>query len=81
VADTYNHKIKVLYPTMRAVKTLFGTGHAGQRDGQHAEFSEPGGLSVVEDRIYIADTNNHRVRVADLSSAQVTTLDLFMGEQ
>jgi len=81
VADTYNHKIKVLYPTMRAVKTLFGTGQAGQRDGQHAEFSEPGGLSVVEDRIYIADTNNHRVRVADLSSAQVTTLDLFMGER
>jgi DNA-binding beta-propeller fold protein YncE len=81
VADTYNHKIKVLYSTMRAVKTLFGTGQAGQRDGSHAEFSEPGGLSVVEDRIYIADTNNHRVRVADLSSAQVTTLSLFMGER
>jgi DNA-binding beta-propeller fold protein YncE len=79
VADTYNHKIKVLYPTMRAVKTLFGTGQAGQRDGQHAEFSEPGGLSVVEDRIYIADTNNHRIRVADLGSAQVATLSLAMG--
>ncbi len=76
VADTYNHKIKVLYPTMRAVKTLFGTGRPGQRDGRDAEFSEPGGLSAVEDRIYIADTNNHRICVADLSSAEVTTLTL-----
>lgn len=76
LADTYNHKIKVLYPTMRAVKTLFGTGRPGQEDGQSAEFYEPGGLSVVDDRIYIADTNNHRIRVADLRSGHVTTLSL-----
>lgn len=78
VADTYNHKIKVLYPTIRAVKTLFGTGRPGDRDGQIAEFSEPGGLSVAKDRLYIADTNNHRIRVADLTSAEVTTLNLSM---
>jgi sugar lactone lactonase YvrE len=76
VADTYNHKIKVLYPTIRAVKTLFGTGRPGDRDGPTAEFSEPGGLSAAEDRLYIADTNNHRIRVADLTSAEVTTLHL-----
>ena len=78
VADTYNHKIKILYSTMRAVKTLFGTGRMGDRDGRDAEFSEPGGLSVVDDRIYIADTNNHRIRVADLIAGEVTTLDIEM---
>ena len=78
VADTYNHKIKVLYPTIRAVKTLFGTGRPGDQDGQTAEFSEPGGLSAAKDRLYIADTNNHRIRVADLTSAEVTTLNLSM---
>lgn len=78
LADTYNHKIKVLYPTMRAVKTLFGTGQPGRRDGRNPEFSEPGGLSAVEDQIYIADTNNHRICVADLAAGEVTTLNLIM---
>lgn len=77
LADTYNHKIKVLYPTIKAVKTLFGTGRPGNEDGQAARFSEPGGISAVEDRLYIADTNNHRIRVADLPSAEVSTLNLF----
>lgn len=76
VADTYNHKVKVLYPTMKAVKTLFGTGQTGERDGRDAQFYEPGGLSVADGRIYIADTNNHRIRSADLSTGEVTTLNL-----
>jgi DNA-binding beta-propeller fold protein YncE len=79
VADSYNHKIKVLYPTMRAVKTLFGTGQPGQRDGRQAEFFEPGGLSATHDHIYIADTNNHRIRLADLTTGEVTTLQVSMA--
>lgn len=78
VADTYNHKVKILYPTMRAVKTLFGTGRTGERDGRDAEFSEPGGLSAVPGWIYIADTNNHRICVANLTTGEVTTLDIVM---
>lgn len=80
VADSYNHKIKVLYPTMKAVKTLFGTGRPGDHDGRTAEFFEPGGLSAVENRLYIADTNNHRIRVADLTSGEVTTLTLAVSD-
>jgi len=78
VADTYNHKVKILYPTMRAVKTLFGTGRTGERGGRDAEFSEPGGLSAVPGWIYIADTNNHRICVANLTTGEVTTLDIVM---
>jgi DNA-binding beta-propeller fold protein YncE len=76
VADTYNHKIKMLYPIIGAVKTLFGTGRPGPQDGQNAAFFEPSGLSVVEDKIYIADTNNHRIRIADLISGEVSTLEM-----
>lgn len=79
LTDTYNHKVKVLYPTMRAVKTLFGTGQRGQQDGRLAEFYEPGGLSVLQDRIYIADTNNHRIRVADLNAGEVATLPISLS--
>src|SRR3712207_8407971 len=47
IADTYNHKIKVLDPKTRKVSTLVGTGDEGQADGARPEFYEPGGISVA----------------------------------
>lgn len=78
VADSYNHKIKTLDPTTGAVTTLIGTGVAGLVDGDFAEAQlyEPEGLAVANGRIYIADTNNHSVRVADLATRQIYTLTL-----
>lgn len=73
VADTYNNKIKVLDPNKGTAKTLFGTGKTGLRDGKEPLFDEPGGLSAVDGRLYIADTNNHVVRVADLATPEVST--------
>ncbi|MHC5108640.1 MAG: thioredoxin-like domain-containing protein [Planctomycetota bacterium] len=62
VADTYNHKIKLVDPRAASVRTLYGTGQAGKQanDGGPA-FFEPGGLSVSGDHVYVADTNNHRI--------------------
>jgi len=62
VADTYNHRIKVVDPGARSVRTIYGTGAPGAAtaDGGLALF-EPGGLSVAGDDLYVADTNNHRV--------------------
>src|SRR5438045_3665381 len=74
IADTYNHKIKVLDPRARTVKTFAGTGKPGQADGAQSSFYEPGGLSVARGRLYVADTNNHAVRVVDLSTKQTSTL-------
>lgn len=76
VADTYNHRIKRLDPRTRLSETLFGTGSAGFADGDEAQFAEPGGLSVAGGKLYVADTNNHAVRVADLASRRVRTLKL-----
>ncbi|MCX6047028.1 MAG: alkyl hydroperoxide reductase [Chloroflexi bacterium] len=78
IADSYNHKIKTLDPTTGAVQTLIGTGAPGLIDGPFltAQLYEPEGLVVVEDRMYIADTNNHLIRVANLTTRQVTTLAL-----
>lgn len=60
------------------LKTVAGTGMAGWRDGAaaQAQFYEPGGLSAAAGRLYVADTNNHRVRVVDLTTLVVTTLPL-----
>jgi sugar lactone lactonase YvrE len=76
VADTYNHKIKRFDLHSGQLQTLAGTGAPGQRDGAagHAQFYEPGGVSVGADRLYVADTNNHQIRVIDLHTQTVSTL-------
>jgi DNA-binding beta-propeller fold protein YncE len=74
IADTYNHKIKQLDPATGSVKTLFGTGRAGQNDGKSPSLYEPGGLSVAANKLYVADTNNHAVRVVDLKTKETSTL-------
>ncbi len=76
IADTYNHKIKELDPKTRAVKTFLGTCKPGQTDGSTAAFYEPGGLAVANGKLYIADTNNHAVRVVDLKTKQTSTLNI-----
>lgn len=74
ISDTYNHKIKELNVKQRSVKTLLGTRKPGQADGASTSFYEPGGLSIAKGRMYIADTNNHAVRVVDLTTNTTSTL-------
>jgi thiol-disulfide isomerase/thioredoxin len=76
VADTYNHKIKLIYPNLKTSQTYAGSGRPGYRDGSLAEFYEPGGLSIAAGKLYIADTNNHAIRIADLHTAEVSTFKL-----
>jgi DNA-binding beta-propeller fold protein YncE len=76
IADTYNHRIKVLDPVTGAVQRLAGAGRPGQTDGTDAAFYEPGGLSFGQDKLYVADTNNNAIRVYDLKSRSTSTLML-----
>ena len=75
IADTYNHRLRVYDITSRQVGTAAG-GERGWADGVagSAMFDEPGGLSVAHGKLYIADTNNHVIRVFDPPSGQVSTL-------
>lgn len=74
IADTYNHRIKVLDPGARSVKSFVGAGKPGQSDGAKASFYEPGGLAVAGDKLFVADTNNHAIRVVDLKTKDTKTL-------
>ncbi len=76
VADTYNHKIKLIDPVKRTSTTLIGSGKRGFRDGSfaEAEFNEPSGLAIIGDKLYIADCNNHQICIADLQTRTVSTL-------
>ena len=76
VADTYNNKIKRITAKDKSSQTFLGTGEEGLADGERATFDEPAGVSVAFGRLYIADTNNHAIRVADLKTKRVETLQI-----
>lgn len=76
IADTYNHKIKLLDPAARSVKSFAGTGKPGQADGARPSFYEPGGLAVAGDKLFVADTNNHAIRIVDLKTKETKTLPI-----
>jgi thiol-disulfide isomerase/thioredoxin len=81
VADTYNNKIKVIDPEKQSCKALAGSGHPGHDDSPldplAATFNEPGGLAYAAGKLYVADTNNHRIRTVDLEhNLQVGTLQV-----
>ena len=74
VADTYNNKIKVIDPKTGDTQTLAGTGEPGQSD-EPPRFDEPAGITAAAGKLFVADTNNHRVRVVDLRDGnKVSTL-------
>ena len=74
VADTYNHKIKIVNPVDNTCITFAGDGQPGFNDGKEPRFYEPGGLSFANNKLYIADTNNHAIRVIDMKTREVNTL-------
>jgi len=78
LADTYNHKVKVLDLAKKDIQTLAGNGERGLADGSSTEarFHEPGGITIAAGKLYVADTNNDQIRVIDLKTKSTTTLVL-----
>ncbi|KAM9774353.1 NHL repeat-containing protein 2 isoform X1 [Syngnathus typhle] len=81
VADSYNHKIKVVDPKTKHCSTLAGTGEAGDTVGPDfavSRFNEPGGICAGPggNLLYVADTNNHQIKVLDLGSKSVSLFPL-----
>ncbi len=71
VADTYNHKVKVVDPVTRRVTTLAGSGRPDV-------FFEPGGVAIGLGWLWVADTNHHTVKAVDLSTGAVRALALAL---
>ncbi len=80
VADTYNDRIKRVDPATRRSDVFVGSGKAGHEDGDAgaARFWGPQGVAVADGRLYVADTNNHAVRVVGLDNVTpvVRTLEI-----
>jgi hypothetical protein len=65
VADSYNHKIKLVDPISGECRTWLGEGVAGN-SLEPVQFSEPAGLAIARGMLFVADTNNHRILQIDL---------------
>ncbi|XP_071170103.1 NHL repeat-containing protein 2-like [Mytilus edulis] len=76
VADSYNHKIKSVDLKTSICKTVIGP--ETDSDGViKFQLNEPGGLCVSQDKVYIADTNNHHIRVLDLKTQSISSLPVI----
>jgi len=78
VADTYNSKIKLITPDLANPGNSECQTFLGDPPGwlKAKMFNEPGGLSFAGDKLYVADTNNHRIRVVDMKTKAVSNLEL-----
>lgn len=77
IADTFNHKIKQLDLDKNEISTLAGNGKIGSVNGTlpDSSFFEPTGIAVYKNLIYVADTNNHLIRVIDLQTNTVSNFE------
>ena len=79
VSDTKNHRIRLITRQLDRIVTVAGTGVKGfSGDGGpalEAALDSPAGLFVdASNRLFIADTGNHRIRMVDLSTGSIETL-------
>jgi len=79
VADSYNHKIKKITGPKNNTETLVGKEPGNEAgDFENARFCEPGGLCLSEDGdiLYVADTNNHCIKLINIEAKTVELLDI-----
>jgi len=78
IADSFNNKIKLINLNDQTCVTLAGNGQTGSADGDFpiASFSNPSSLAYAPGKLYVADTNNHQIRILDLNKKSVSTLKL-----
>lgn len=77
ISDTSHHRVLVSDLNGK-VSQVIGSGTAGLKDGPfaQAQFHQPQGLALSADgkTLYVADTDNHAIRAADLDHHTVKTL-------
>ncbi|MFO0967943.1 MAG: redoxin domain-containing protein [Gemmataceae bacterium] len=81
IADSTHHRIVVTDLDGKKI-AVAGSGVEGYKDGpfESAQFSDPQGMALVGDTLYVADRKNHLIRGLDLKKQTVSTV-AGTGEQ
>ena len=77
ISDAGTHQILRYELASARLTTLTGIkNECGAKDGSLSEatFNAPEGLAIGKDTLYVADTNNHRIRAIDLVNGTVRSL-------
>ena len=85
IADTGHNRVlvtRVREDGTAQVVQLIGSGEAGFTDGEFTScmLNKPEGMAIRGDTLFIADTENHALRAADLQGGRLTTI-AGTGEQ
>jgi thiol-disulfide isomerase/thioredoxin/sugar lactone lactonase YvrE len=83
IADTYNHAIREANLENKEIKTLIyspnkGTCKVGDKICNVLPLYEPNDVLFYEDNLYIADTNNHLIRVFDLKNMELKDFSITL---
>jgi DNA-binding beta-propeller fold protein YncE len=72
IADSTNHRIVITDPAGKKI-AVAGSGKEGLRDGAFADaqFSDPQGMALDGDVLYVADRKNHAIRSLNLKTETV----------
>ena len=75
IADS-NHNRIVVAKLDGKLEQVIGSGAIGREDGgfDACSFNHPQGMALVGNVLYVADTENHLLRKADLAARRVTTV-------
>ena len=82
VADTYNSAIREIDLETNQVKTIIGKTEMNgvcRLDSPACDslgLYEPSDVELFQNKIYITDTNNHLIRVYDINSNVLQTLEI-----
>ncbi len=79
LADTHNHRIRRIDATTGLITTIAGTGTPGFSDdtaaATAATLALPHGITIDSTgNLYLADTENHRIRRIDATTGIITTV-------
>ena len=85
IADTYNHALREVDLLTKKIQTLIyqpkkGICKIGDEKCDFLPLNEPNDVLFYEGKLWIADTNNHLIRIFDLERKDVTDLYLFSEE-
>jgi thiol-disulfide isomerase/thioredoxin len=75
IADSTNHRIVITSLQGKKI-AVAGSGTEGLKDGSFADarFSDPQGMTLQGDTLYVADRKNHVLRALDLKGQTVKTV-------